>query len=372
MRVRPATRPAAGNVGARHSCRQSERRHYTFDPRLLAVVKIWQGGFLEMSGEFTNRGNNGLALGYDSREIGFGDKEYLLGPLNAKGEPVDFSFKEGKFRDFARFKAELYSKEDQLAKIAAADAQFLGYSRDSRNKTAAPAFKYRVGNNVVEVSTAISTQGQVVITVNGTLATPQSFALNAQLLKGALASAGTLTNDRWTLPAGKTSATLKGTVAVSGTTWRPTASNYAYKRAAAREDACEGWAARRATASRLLRAQGQLRARPVVRGAGLSVTKDGTVVVATRSAGSGASSTASGICFAEGLFDSLGVVAEGRQGSRRRRRTEGRAHAYQRHERRRHRRQVRDAVRRAIVRRQLSQLHARSRARQGWVLLPSR
>ena len=40
-----------------------------FDPRLLAVVKIWQGGFLDMSGELIGRGNRGLALGYDSREI---------------------------------------------------------------------------------------------------------------------------------------------------------------------------------------------------------------------------------------------------------------------------------------------------------------
>ena len=35
--------------------------NYTFDPRLLAIVKIWQGGFLDMSGELTNRGNRGLA-----------------------------------------------------------------------------------------------------------------------------------------------------------------------------------------------------------------------------------------------------------------------------------------------------------------------
>ena len=100
--------------------------NYSFDPRLLAIVKIWQGGFLDMSGELVNRGNRGLALGYDSREIGFGEREYLLAPLNAAGQPVDFSFKEGKFGDFATFKAALYSKEDQLARIAAVDAQFLG------------------------------------------------------------------------------------------------------------------------------------------------------------------------------------------------------------------------------------------------------
>ncbi len=242
--------------------------NYSFDPRLLAVVKIWQGGFLEMSGEFVNRGNNGLALGYESREIGFGDREYLLAPLNAAGQPVDFSFKEGKFEDFATFKAALYSKEDQLARIAAADAQFLGYSRNSKDKLAAPAFKYRVGKNVVEVATAISERGELAITVTGTLVTPQSFALNPSLLKGASASAGSIANDRWTLPAGKTTATLKGNVAVAGKAWRPAPSNYAYKRAPLVKAASTAKLPVGLQHRGLLPAQGQLRARSVVRGAG--------------------------------------------------------------------------------------------------------
>jgi len=288
--------------------------NYTFDPRLLAIVKIWQGGFLEMSGEFTNRGNNGLALGYDSREIGFGDKEYLLAPLNAKGEPVDFSFKEGKFRDFAKFKAELYSKEDQLAKIAAADAQFLGYSRDSRNKQAAPAFKYRVGKNVVEVSTSISAQGAAVVSVNGTLAAPQSFALNTQLLTGASASAGTLANDRWTLPAGKTAATLKGTVAVSGSTWRPAASSYAYKRAPLTKSPSKAGLPAGYSIEDYFAPKDNYGRDQLFEALGLSVTKDGTVVVATRSAGLWRIVNGEWHLFAEGLFDSLGVVAEDAKG----------------------------------------------------------
>jgi len=288
--------------------------NYTFDPRLLAVVKIWQGGFLEMSGEFTNRGNNGLALGYDSREIGFGDKEYLLAPLNAKGEPVDFSFKEGKFRDFQNFKKELYSKEDQLQKIAAADAQFLGYSRDSRSKQAAPAFKYRVGKNVVEVSTTISAQGAVVVSVNGTLAAPQSFSLNTQLLQGALASAGTLTNDRWTLPAGKTAATLKGTVAVSGTTWRPAASNYAYKRAPLTKSPSKAGLPAGYSIEDYFAPKDNYGRDQLFEALGLSVTKDGTVVVATRSAGLWRIVNGEWHLFAEGVFDSLGVVAEDAKG----------------------------------------------------------
>src|SRR6185295_4762842 len=112
-RVRLQRGPMVGTSGRAIHVGNPSGVNYSFDPRLLAVVKIWQGGFLDMSGEFVNRGNNGLALGYDSREIGFGDREYLMAPLNAAGQPIDFSFKEGKFQDFQAFKVALYSKEDQ-------------------------------------------------------------------------------------------------------------------------------------------------------------------------------------------------------------------------------------------------------------------
>ncbi len=63
----------------------------------------------------------------------------------------------------------LYSREDQLARIAAVDAQFLGYSRDSRDKLAAPVFRYRVGKNVIETSTTISARGELEVRVSGKL-----------------------------------------------------------------------------------------------------------------------------------------------------------------------------------------------------------
>ncbi len=288
--------------------------NYSFDPRLLAVVKIWQGGFLEMSGEFVNRGNNGLALGFDSREIGFGDREYLLAPLNAAGLPVDFSFKEGKFQDFSTFKAALYSKDDQLARIAAVDAQFLGYSRDSKDKTAAPVFKYRIGKNVIEVSTAISERGDVTIAVSGALVAAQAFVLNPQLLKGASVSGGSIAGDRWTLPAGKTQATLKGNVAVGGKAWRPAASNYAYKRAPLVKAASTAKLPAGYSIENYYPPKDNYGRDQLFEALGLSVAKDGSVVVATRSAGLWRIVNGEWRLFAEGLFDSLGVVVEDGKG----------------------------------------------------------
>jgi len=312
--VRMQRGPLPGTSGRAIHVGNPSGVNYSFDPRLLAVVKIWQGGFLEMSGEFVNRGNNGLALGYDSREIGFGDREYLMAPLNAAGAPIDFSFKEGKFQDFQTFKAALWSKEDPLARIAAVDAQFLGYSRNSKDKLAAPAFKYRVGKNVVEVSTTIAANGNLEINVNGMLASSQVFALNPLLLKGATASAGSIASDRWTLPAGKTNATLKGHIAVAGKAWRPATTTYSYKRAPLAKSPSKAGMPAGYSIEDYFAPKDNYGRDQLFEALGLSATKDGTVVVATRSAGLWRIVNGEWHLFAEGLFDSLGVVAEDAKG----------------------------------------------------------
>ena len=288
--------------------------NYTFDPRLLAVVKIWQGGFLDMEGELTNRGGRGLALGFESREIGFGERGYLLAPLNAAGVPVDFTFKEAKYGDQAAYKAALYAKEDQLAQIAAQDAQFLGYSRNSKDKTAPPAFKYRVGKNVVEVVTSISDKGEVAISVSGNLAAPQAFSLNTGLLKNAVASAGTLGGDRWSLPAGKAAATLRGSIGVAANVWRPAASSFAWQRQPLETAPSTAQLPAGYSIENYYAPQDNFGRKQLFEALGLSVTKDGTVVVATRNAGIWRLVKGQWQFFAEGLFDSLGVVAEDAKG----------------------------------------------------------
>ena len=126
-------------------------------------------------------------------------------------------------------------------------------------------------------------------------------------------SAGKLDQDHWTLPAGKVDATLRGSIAVAASAWRPASSNYSYKRAPLarprRRPRCPP-----ATASRTTIRQRQLRPRPAFEALGLAVTKDGTIVVATRTAGIWRIVNGEWRLFAEGLFDSLGVVAEDAKG----------------------------------------------------------
>lgn len=288
--------------------------NYTFDPRVLAVVKIWQGGFLDMSGELTNRGGKGLALGYESREIGFGDKEYLLAPLNAQGKLIDFSFKEAKLNDAATMLAALNDPRDQLDQIAAVDAKFLGYSRDSRDKVASPAFKYRVGQNEVEIATSISERGEIVVALTGTLKTPQVFALNPQFFQGATVSAGSLAQDRWNLPAGKLSATLRGKAVLAEKVWRPQPSQYNYKRAPLVKAAATATLPAGYSIESYYPPKDNYGRDQLFEALGLAQSKDDTVVVATRNAGIWRLIDGEWNLFAEGLFDSLGVVIEDNKG----------------------------------------------------------
>jgi hypothetical protein len=287
--------------------------NYTFDPRVLGIVKIWQGGFLDMEGELTGRGGRGLKLGHESREIPFGDRETLLAPLLPDGKAVDFSFKEAKFGDVARMKQALNDPTDHLARLAAVDAKFLGYSRDSKSKTAAPVFRYRVGKNVVETSAAFGAN-DVTLSVRGTLAAPQVFVLHPKLLAQAKVSAGSIEGDRWTLPAGRTNATLSSTLPLAAGAWRPAGTQPEWRRAPLE----------RAPASAKLPAGYSIEnyyapkdnfGRPqLFEALGLALAKDGTVVVGTRNAGVWRLVGNEWRLFAEGLFDSLGVVVEDGKG----------------------------------------------------------
>lgn len=288
--------------------------NYSFDPRVLAIVKIWQGGFLDMTGELTNRGGKGLALGYESREISFGDREYLLAPLDAQGKLIDFSFKEARFGDTQTMRAALYDPRDQLARIRSVDAQFLGYSRDSRDKLAEPAFKYRVGDNVIEVISSISDRGEIVTTVTGALKSSQSFALNPRFFSEATASTGTLAGDRWTLPRGRVNATLRGKTAVIDRAWRPVPTKYSYKRASlirapATASLPAGYSIENYYPPKDNYGRDQL-----FEALGLAVAKDDTLVVGTRTAGIWRLVQGEWRLFAEGLFDNLGVVVEDDRG----------------------------------------------------------
>lgn len=288
--------------------------NYSFDPRILAIAKIWQGGFLDMTGEFTNRGGKGLKMGFESREISLGDKDYLFAPLNAAGAPIDFSFKDAKFGDLETVKKSLYAKQDHLDKLAEVDAQFLGYTRNSKDKSEAPSFRYRVGKNTLAVQTTFEANGNVKINVAGELKSAQSFALNTGSLTQALATAGKIENSVWTLPAGKINATLNAKIALADKVWHAPKSTFDNRKQplkiiASKADVPAGYSVESYYPPKDNFGRDQL-----FEALGLAVAADGTIVVATRTAGIWRLVKGEWQLFAEGTFDSLGVVIEDKKG----------------------------------------------------------
>lgn len=288
--------------------------NYSFDPRLLAITKIWQGGFLDMTGEFTNRGGKGLKMGYESREINFGNQEFLLAPLNAQDKIIDFSFKEAKFGDVETIKASLNSKEDHLARVAAMDAQFLGYTRNSKQKNELPTFNYRVGKNTLKIQTEIAANGDVTITLNGDIKTAQQFSLNTQLLQNAAVNKGAINNGQWTLPAGSKTATLTAKMPVAANVWHAKKSEFDYRKqpikiTEAKADLPAGYSIESYYPPKDNFGREQL-----FEALGLALTQDNTTVIATRTAGIWRMVKGQWHLFAEGTFDSLGVLVEDKKG----------------------------------------------------------
>jgi Domain of Unknown Function (DUF1080) len=289
--------------------------NYSFDPRVLAIAKIWQGGFLDMSGEWLNRGGGGLKAGYESREIDLGAAEVLLAPLNAKGQPVDFTFKEPKFHDDVAVRASVYNTRDYLDLLAEADAQFLGYTRDSKDALAAPVFNYRVGKNTVSLSTTFAADGAVSMVIAGDFATPQSFVVNDKVLGALKVSAGSVKDGRWVLPAGKyKDATVAGRLPVAEKAWRAAASKFNHRLQPLVVEPSTPKIPNGYRAETYLGPKDNYGRDQLFEALGLAVAQDGTIVVATRTAGIWRLVKGEWHLFAEGTFDSLGVVIEDEHG----------------------------------------------------------
>lgn len=313
QRVRLQRGPIEGLSARAIHVGQPNGVNYSFDPRLLGIARLWQGGFLDMSGELENRGGGGLKTGYEAREIDLGEAGILFAPLNAGGELIDFSFKEAVFGDTETVRASLWSEQDHLARLAREDARFLGYRRSSRSKTGPPGFRYQVGENRIEVSTAIDAEGVVTIRVSGERVRPQRFLLGDPL-EDAEVSAGTLADGVWTLPAGDDGARLHARLQLASRVWRPEPSDFEHGRQPLETTAAKAELPAGYRLENYLSPRDNYGREQLFEPLGMAVAKDGTIVVATRTAGIWRIKDGQWHLFAEGLFDSLGVQIEDEQG----------------------------------------------------------
>jgi mono/diheme cytochrome c family protein len=314
QRTRIQRGPMEGTSGRAIHVGQVNSINYSFDPRVLAISKIWQGGFLDMGGEFQNRGGKGLKTGYQSMEINLGEMGVLMAPLNQAGETVDFSFQSAKFGDKKTVLAELYSKEDHVDKLAKVNAQFKGYDLDSSDAKAAPVFHYRIGKNELSIKTQIDDSGNVNVTVSGKFSTPQEFMLNSTLLSKLQVSAGSVKNDKWLLQKGKVNATLSANIPLSSNAWHAPKSTFEFNAQALKVEPSKANTPAGYKVENYYSPRDNYGREQLFEALGLAQAEDGTLVVATRTAGIWRLKDKKWTRFAEGTFDSLGVQIEDKQG----------------------------------------------------------
>ena len=282
--------------------------HYSFDPRILAVARIWNGGFLETSGELKGRGGKGFDLGYQAIELPLGEAQALLRPLNQAGKFVDFSFKEPLMGDTQTMRASIYSKESFEQRIAEQNAKFLGYYKDSRKPLAAVSFRYQIEQNTIAISHDFDTHGKVKVRLSGNLLTPQKYQLNTQFMKNIEVSTGKVTNGIWTLAAGSyQNATLLASIDVVDSNWTPTQTAFSYHQQPVtvlsgsaqlpQGYSVENWYAPKDNAGREQLFEALALAR-----------NEQALWVGTRTAGIWRVKDKQWQLFAEGIFDNLGLI----------------------------------------------------------------
>ena len=316
QRVRIQRGPMAGVSGRAIHVGLPSGINYTFDPRRLGIIQLWQGGWLDMTGELTNRGGGGLKPGYESREIKLGAAGVLLAPLDAAGQAVVFSFVSPVFHDSEAVRASLNDVRDISDRLKAIDAQFLGYERDSTSATAAPVFKYRVGRNTIATRTEFGDDGTVRLVIDGEFGAAQSFVVNEAVLGALQVSAGRIEAGRWVLPAGSHhAATATGRLTLAPKVWRPTPSTFAnFSRQPLETEAGKPSLPRGYTAESYLPPKDNYGRVQLFEALGMVVAPDGTILVATRTAGIWRLAKGVWQPFAEGLFDSLGIQVEDEHG----------------------------------------------------------
>lgn len=292
--------------------------NYTFDSQTLSVRNIWGGGLLNLAEERKGRGHPNSRRGRGAQT--FIEGEGILRPLSAGGEPIDFEFKEPDVKDHKSIEKWLWEDRDFSELLASMDANFHGYRLESSSGD--PIFRFRVGKNFINQGVTFSQDGRLEIAVRGNLKTAQSFKVDETGLSDLKVEGGKLANGVWTLSAGnetsgKLTASLKGGLVARpflgrDENWAPQPLVRNTNKAGRQNlELPAGYSLENWESPVDLYGRNQL-----FEPTGIAVAKDGTIVVATRTAGVWRIRDDKWTLFAEGTYECLGVWIEDDKGDK--------------------------------------------------------
>ena len=267
--------------------------NYAFDPASLSIERLWWGGFINIAGSLDGRGQKPSRLGHNALEVEL--KAPLLAPLDSKtGQPIDLSFKSPRMGDFDTIAETLNSDQDFAEQLAQAGGTFLGYNQDPT-----PTFYYQVGSNTFQLQFTVNESGQAKLSLKGNLTTPQTFRL-APLIKGKA--------EDWTVDSLPAELTFQVPVKPA---WRPTKAKQAPEEQPVRMSPAKsvnlppGYLAEQIAAPTDANGRDQM-FEPL----GMVNGRDGSLIVATRTAGIWKLHNNTWKQIAEGFQDCLGILEE--------------------------------------------------------------
>ena len=289
--------------------------NYTFDPRTLAVRNIWGGGFLNLNEERRGRGQPNSRRGDGSQT--FIENLGILRPVIG-GSAVDFEFKEPDVKDHKNIEKWLWEDRDFPELLASVDANYHGHSLESA--TGDPVFRFRVGQNEFLKGVRFSQGGRLELVLRAELKTNQVFEVSAEGLSDIKVGGGKLADGKWTLQAGTAQAYTFSAKLEKPLMSRP----YVNKE--------ENWGEQPVVRNKEKGGKKEMELPPgysfenweapkdiygrdqLFEPTGIAVAKDGTVVVATRTAGIWRIRNDKWTKFAEGTYECLGVWIEDDKG----------------------------------------------------------
>lgn len=197
-------RLARVNIGAEVSGRAyhvglPNNKNYSFDPRTLAVEMIWSGRFLSLEKEKKGRADEASSIGKGAKKWPEESIQHLFQPILSDGRAVNFFFKEPNDLPAYEVEQRLHATKDFEDDLNAIDASFTGV-KTPEHKIA--EFSYRVENNNVALQLAIKDDNQLVANFTLNTQSPLKLSLNDNKLTSIVISHGELKDGLWLLPEG--------------------------------------------------------------------------------------------------------------------------------------------------------------------------
>lgn len=289
------------------------QKNYSFDPRTLAVEMIWSGRFLSLKNEKQGRADAPSTIGKGAKKWASISLKHLFQPVLSNGKPVDFYFKEPNTLSQSAVHELLHTKEDFNDKRNLIDAAFVGVNSPLAS---IPQFNYRVENNKVTMQLTIKEDNQLVADFVVNTRSQLKLTLDQNHLNNIKISHGEIKAGLWLIPAGLNTKVSFSAYVNNAPQIKPIEDNIVAqsndKQALVWSDASNDKTSLPAgyRIENALAPNDKFGRQVLFEPLGIAFTELGNTFVSTRTSGVWKVTNNQWQQFAEGVFDSLGVVVE--------------------------------------------------------------